>query len=79
MKTKLLRRLRAEADVAICVIQIEAKFMGYGRNVWRINGYPITDAYAEDEAIKKVEINRRRYILRQVAKLKQKSNEEDNV
>ena len=54
MKTKLLRRLRAEADVAICVIQIEAKFMGYGRNVWRINGYPITDAYAEDEAIKKV-------------------------
>lgn len=72
MKTKLLRRLRAEADVAICAIQIEAKFMGYGRNVWRINGYPITDAYSEDEALRKVNINRRRYILRRVEKLKQK-------
>lgn len=72
MKTRLLKRLRREAEAAIPIIQTQMRDMGVGEDVFRI--YYITRSETNKRAIaEKIACRfRREYILCRVAELKQK-------
>lgn len=73
MKTKLLKRLRREAEENVYALRIEMRDMGCGRDVWHIGGFPTrAEAYSREDMLLKVASNRRFYILRRVAEIKRK-------
>lgn len=71
MKTRLLKRLRREAEKTIGYIQLEMRDMGFGRNVWRVDRPPIyRDVYSAAELQVVLYASRRDYILGRIRELR---------
>lgn len=72
MKTKLLKRLRKEAEAKIPIIQTQMRDMGVGEDRFEVFYMLRSKTNNRIDAERIARMHRRTYILRQVRELKQR-------